>query len=145
MELPSSKLIKPKIACTLTKEITFPRSVKYQERILKVSEELTSLLEHKKQKNGLVFMTYYKEPFTKNKLARLINEFKITSKHPLKWSFMDLRHSFAVNFLATNKDIKRLQYILGHNSIYDTKNLYGKILEENSDHKQIQNPYEIGS
>lgn len=43
---------------------------------------------------------------------------------------MALHHSFALNFLLENGNIKRLQYILGHKKVIDTKKLYGEILNE---------------
>ena len=42
---------------------------------------------------------------------------------------MDLRHSYAVNSLKDGKPTRELQKILGHNNVYDTKKLYGELLE----------------
>lgn len=64
------------------------------------------------------------------KLFRAIGEFKVKGLYKKDWTAMDLRHSFAVNFLAKGGDIKELQRILGHNSVYDTKRLYGEAAEE---------------
>lgn len=126
------------------KEIIFPSSENIQERRLKISDELTSLLERNKKSVGPVFLTFYKEPFTKNKLRRLVAEFKIKTGFKKSWTPMDLRHSFAVNFLLENGDMKRLQYILGHKSIYDTKKLYADALSEKMQ-KRVFSPLEIGS
>ena len=71
-------------------------------------------------------MTFDKATFTKNKLRRLVEEFKIKTGFKKPWKPMDLRHSFAVNFLSKTGDLKRLQYILGHDNVFDTKRLYGE-------------------
>lgn len=94
----------------------------------------------------MVFLTYYKEPFTKTKLARLINEFKIKTKSKIKWTHLDLRHSYAVNYLKTGGEIKTLQYLLGHYKVFDTKLLYGEVIK-NKIYKPevILNPFEMGS
>ncbi len=90
-------------------------------------------------------MTYYKEPFTKPKLARLVNEFKIKTRCEIQWTLMDLRHSFAVNYLRSGGDIRKLQYSLGHENIYDTKRLYSEAIIK-ADSKTVElSPFEIGS
>ena len=126
------------------KEVYFPATERTQERRLKISEELISILEKNRKTTGQVFLTFYKEPFTKNKLRRLVEEFKIKTGFKKTWTPMDLRHSFAVNFLLENGDIKRLQYILGHKKIVDTKKLYGEILNEKMQ-KRVFSSLEIGS
>lgn len=128
------------------KEVLFSRSVKNQERKLKVSDELISFLEKRKKSSGFVFLTYYKEPFTKTKLARLINEFKIKTRSKIKWTPLDLRHSYAVNYLKAGGEIRTLQYLLGHNNVFDTKLLYGEVMKtKNQKTEVILNPFEIGS
>lgn len=126
------------------KEIIFTRTDKIQERRVKISNELSIYFEKNKKSNGLVFITYYKEPFTRNKLRRLIEEFKVKTNSKIKWTPMDFRHSYAVNFLLERKDIKRLQYLLGHNNVHDTKKLYGEVLTKKSK-EQIFSSLEIGS
>jgi site-specific recombinase XerD len=126
------------------REIHFPGTLKSQERKLKISEELTSILEKRKKATRYVFVTYYKEPFTKTKLARLVNEFKIKTNCKIRWTPMDLRHSFAVNFLRAGGDIRRLQQILGHDNVFDTKRLYAEALRK-SEPVEAFNPFEIGS
>lgn len=128
------------------KEVLIPRSVKNQERSLKISEELMEFFERRKKTSGVVFLTYYKEPFTKTKLARLINEFKIKTKSKIKWTPLDLRHSYAVNFLKSGGDIRTLQYLLGHNNVFDTKQLYGEVIKVKTQKTEvILNPFEMGS
>ncbi len=102
------------------------------------------MLEKKKKAVGPVFMTYYREPFTKTKLARLVNEFKIKGGFKAKWTPMDLRHSFAVNFLLSGGDMKRLQYILGHQNVFDTKRLYADVLTKTV-RTTAESPFEMGS
>lgn len=125
------------------KEIHLLKTDFSHERTLTISEELGAMLA-KKKKTGSVFMTYYNEAFTKNKLARLIIEFKIMSGCKIKWTPMDLRHSFAVNFLKGGGDMKRLQYLLGHHSVYDTRRLYADVLKDHAQ-KEAASPFEIGS
>lgn len=128
------------------KEVLFPRSLKNQERKIKISDELVNFLEKRKKSSGLVFLTYYKESFTKAKLARLINEFKIKTKSKIKWTPLDLRHSYAVNYLKAGGEMKTLQYLLGHNNVFDTKQLYGEVVKaKNERQEMILNPFEVGS
>lgn len=56
---------------------------------------------------------------------------------------MDLRHSFAVNFLLDGGDMHKLQYILGHYDVHETKRLYGDVLKKKL--KKEINTFEIGS
>ncbi len=108
-------------------KVTFEKKQKSQARTVKVSEELVYMLRLKKDKKDRVFMTYYNEPFTYEKLRRVINEFKSKKLYNEQWVTADLRHSFAVNFLTGGGDIKELQNILGHWNVYETKRLYGDI------------------
>ena len=55
--------------------------------------------------SAMPFITYYKEPFTSKKVILAINEFKLKTRYSLKWCPMDLRHSFAVNYLSKGGDI----------------------------------------
>lgn len=126
------------------KEILFPNSDNIQERRLKISDELISIFERNKKSIGPVFLTFYKEPFTKNKLRRLVEEFKIKTGNKKPWTPMDLRHSFAVNFLLENGDARRLQHILGHKNVHDTRKLYGEALKVKMQ-KRVFSPLEIGS
>lgn len=127
-----------------SKEIIFPNSENIQERRLKISDELISILERNKKSVGPVFLTFYKEPFTKNKLRRLVEEFKVKTGNKKHWTPMDLRHSFAVNFLLENGDMSRLQHILGHKKIYDTKKLYADALSTKMQNRAFSAP-EFGS
>jgi site-specific recombinase XerD len=106
--------------------IHFKESAAGKERILKITDELVSLLKVNKKKTGALFWTYYNEPFTTNKLHRLVTEFKEKKLYKCDWTPLDLRHSFAVNFLAKGGPLKELQYILGHGQFCDTKRLYGE-------------------
>ena len=112
-----------------------------KERTLKISDELITLLKEKNKKQGSLFWTYHNEPFTTNKLFRLITEFKEKKLFKGDWCPLDLRHSFAVNFLASGGDMKELQYILGHGQLFDTKRLYGEASKEIIS-KSITNPFE---
>ena len=126
------------------RQIHFLRTDSSQERALEISAELASLLEKKRKTTGPVLLTYYREPFTKAKLSRLINEFKVMGTCKLKWTPMDLRHSFAVNFLEQGGDMRRLQYVLGHNNVFDTKRLYAEVLTKKAQ-GEAKSPFEIGS
>lgn len=96
-----------------------------QARVLPLSEELAVLLSKKQRETGVVFKTFYREPFTRVKLTRTINEFKARGHYRRPWNLLDLRHSFGVNFLANGGSLRDLQLIMGHASIFDTKRLYG--------------------
>ncbi|MFP5491657.1 MAG: tyrosine-type recombinase/integrase [Bacteriovoracia bacterium] len=112
-----------------------------KERTLPISEELVTLLKNKPKKTGVLFWTYYNEPFTTNKFHRLVTEFKLANLYKGDWTPLDLRHSFAVNFLSRGGDMKELQYILGHGVLSDTRRLYGESAKEMIT-KAITNPFE---
>lgn len=128
--------------------IHFKRTVASQERKLKISDELLEILKKKKKGQGFLFLTYYNEPFTKNKMRRAFDDFKAKKLYERDWCPMDLRHSYAVNFLAKGKSLRDLQYILGHSNVFDTKRIYGEvvtrnvseILTRNLDHETGINP-----
>ncbi|MGE0761862.1 MAG: tyrosine-type recombinase/integrase [Bdellovibrionales bacterium] len=105
--------------------VHFYGTSKSRERTLPISEELTSILEKRRRTTGLVFQTYYREPFTRVKLSIAVNEFKRKGTYKGQWTVMDLRHSFAVNFLANGGSLHDLQMQLGHWNVFDTKKLYG--------------------
>lgn len=126
------------------KEVQFLKSESIQARTIKISDELASVLEKNRKMTGLVFLTYYKEPFTKNKFRRLVQEFKVKSSCKTAWTPMDLRHSFAVSYLQAGGDIRKLQHILGHNNVFDTKRLYAEALTTKSTVDTLS-PFEIGS
>ncbi|MDD4976741.1 MAG: tyrosine-type recombinase/integrase [Bacteriovorax sp.] len=121
--------------------IHFKGKIKTQERTLKISNELVKSLSMKKRMSNLVFQTYYKENFTNVKLTRAINEYKKKGNNKGEWCPMDLRHSFAVNYLANGGDMKELQKILGHNNVFDTKRLYDEAVGKRII-KNVTNPFE---
>lgn len=96
-----------------------------QPRVVPISEELAGLLSKKQRETGVVFKTFYREPFTRVKLTRSTNEFKAKGLYRRNWNLLDVRHSFRVNFLANGGSLRDLQSIMGHASIFDTKRLYG--------------------
>ena len=52
---------------------------------------------------------------------RQVTEFKVKSKFAKNWCCSDFRHSFAVHFLSKGGSLNRLQYILGHSNVHQTK------------------------
>ncbi len=121
--------------------LTFERRNKSQARTIKISDEVVYMLRLKEDKQGRVFKTYYKESFTYEKLRKAINEFKKKNLYTGEWVPADLRHSFAVNFLADGGDMRELQRILGHWNVYDTKKLYGDAGRKQIS-KEIINPFQ---
>jgi site-specific recombinase XerD len=57
---------------------------------------------------------------------------------------MDLRHSYAVNFLKAGGDIRKLQHVLGHENVFDTRRLYAEVVTQ-PEVLEVKNPFEIGS
>ncbi|MCB0412038.1 MAG: tyrosine-type recombinase/integrase, partial [Bdellovibrionales bacterium] len=96
------------------KTVTFLGTDKSQERTLPISDELSSLLMRTQKEAGHVFKTYHREPFTRRKLSRAINEFKARGIYRKNWNLLDLRHSFATNFLSNGGSLRELQILLGH-------------------------------
>lgn len=111
-------------------EVHFEQTIASRERTLKISEEMVELLKKKKATKGLVFLTYYGEAFTKNKIRRAILEFRAKGAFERDWNPTDLRHSFAVNYRKRGGALKELQYLLGHENVYQTKQIY--TIKENS-------------
>lgn len=109
----------------IKRTIRFEGTERSQTRILPISEELAGLLSMKQRETGLVFKTFYREPFTRVKLTRAINEFKAKGLYRRNWNLLDLRHSFGINFLANGGNLRELQVLMGHASVFDTKRIYG--------------------
>ena len=122
------------------KQVKLKQTTSSRERTLEISEELVSLLSKKKSKQGYVFLTYYGEPFTKSKLGRAVTEFKVKSKFTKNWSCSDFRHSFAVQYLTKGGALNKLQYLLGHSHVHQTKQLYGNVTKQVLV-KNSSNPY----
>ena len=120
--------------------VYFKAREKNQERKLKISDELIGILGKRKKRASLVFQTYYNEPFTRAKLTRAMMEFKTKKSYKGQWGPLDLRHSYAVNFLLKGGDMRELQRILGHNNVFDTKRLYGELATERVGNT-ITNPF----
>ena len=68
--------------------------------------------------------------FTKSKLGRAVTEFKLKSKFAKNWSCSDFRHSFSVHFLTKGGSLNKLQYLLGHSHVHQTKQLYGNVTKQ---------------
>lgn len=105
-------------------EVHLEQTNNSRERTLKISDELVEILKKKKATKGHVFMTYYGQPFTQNKIRRAILEFRAKGTFERDWTPMDLRHSFAMNFLTMGGTMKELQYQLGHENQFQTRQLY---------------------
>ena len=99
-------------------------------RRLKLSPELLKILSKENRKSKRVFMTYFNQPFTPQRLTYALKEFKQKMGYKKEFSPIDLRDSFAVNFLKKGGHIKELQYILGHSNVFVTKKIYGKVATE---------------
>ena len=99
-------------------------------RRLKLSPELLKILSKENRKSKRVFMTYFNQPFTPQRLTYALKEFKQKMGYKREFSPIDLRDSFAVNFLKKGGHIKELQYILGHSNVFVTKKIYGKVATE---------------
>jgi integrase len=109
------------------KKIKFNKTTSSCERELTLSDELISILEKRKAKTAYVFTNINNEPFTAAKIARALTEFRVRSRSEMKWRVCDFRHSYAVNFLSKGRALKDLQYILGHQNVFQTKQLYGEV------------------
>ncbi len=114
----------------IKRTVHFMGTEKSQGRLLPISEELADILSKKRKETGHVFKTYYREPFTRTKLSIAINEFKARSHYKRPWNLLDLRHSFAVNFLASGGSMQELQLLMGHSNVFETRRLYGGINTE---------------
>lgn len=109
----------------IRKKVQFAGTDRSQGRSMEISEELATLLSKNQRESGFVFKTYYREPFTRVKLSRAVNEFKAKGLYRRSWSLLDLRHSYGVNFLASGGSLRELQYLMGHENIFDTRRIFG--------------------
>jgi hypothetical protein len=66
------------------------------------------------------------------KLSRKINEIKTLSLFRRDWNLLDLRHSYAVNFLILDSGLQDLRLLMGHSKVFDTKRLYGDFVTPSS-------------
>ena len=129
------------------KLVTLCRGERVQKRSLTISDEMAEMLRlklkgEKPEPQKRVFLTYYKEPLTCNKLRRAIIEFREKGNYKGDdWVIADFRHSFAVNFLTQGGSMKELQRILGHENVYDTKKLYSEAVKSEVSRK-IVGPFE---
>lgn len=94
-------------------------------RVIKISDELTLLLENKKRSSDFVFTNLYRKQFTKKQLGYAMTEFKRDHNIKDKWMYFDLRHSFARNYLDDGGSMADLQKILGIRSIETAREIYG--------------------
>lgn len=109
------------VKCT----VQFEGTDRSQKRTVPISEELATMLSKNQKETGVVFKTFYRESFTRVKLARAINEFKAKGLYRREWNLLDLRHSFGANFLAQGGSLRDLQLLMGHSNVFDTKRIYG--------------------
>jgi integrase len=105
--------------------IQFSGTDKSQGRVVPISDQLAVLLSKNLRETGVVFKTFYREPFTRTKLTRAINEFKSRGVYRRDWNLLDLRHSFGLNFLTQDGSLRDLQSLMGHANVFDTKRIYG--------------------
>jgi site-specific recombinase XerD len=110
----------------IRRTVRFVGTEKSQGRVMPISEELAVILSKNQKEVGVVFKTFYREPFTRVKLDRAIYEFKARGLYRRPWNLLDLRHSYATNFLANGGSMLELQRLMGHGNIFDTKRLYGE-------------------
>lgn len=108
-------------------------------RIIKISDELTQLLENKKRSSDFVFTNLYGKQFTKKQLGYAMTEFKHHHKIKEKWMYFDLRHSFARNYLEDGGTMSDLQKILGIRSIDTAREIYGY---QPSKNLSLKSPFE---
>ena len=114
-----------------------------RERFVRISPALEKVLQKHlaTHEQDAVFLNEQGKRLSTGQIGRLANKFKmffpIANKN--HWTFHDLRHSFAYNFLKKGGEMYQLQAILGHRSIDVTVDLYGQLQAQD-----IENPSPYG-
>jgi integrase len=116
--------------------MTFRNTKNGDDRSIKMSRPLFDYLSKYPRIAEYVFVSTRHEPVGRSGLHRLLNRFKeYNPQINQEFSYHDLRHSFAYNFLKAGGQMYQLQAILGHKNIDMTVDLYGQLRSED-----IENP-----
>ncbi|MDC1174210.1 site-specific integrase [Bacteriovoracaceae bacterium] len=119
------------------KDVDFPRGVltfietkNGTNRTIKMSPQLTKLLQGQPRTSSYVFTNPKGEQVGRSQLNRHIYAFKAHYPFHKDWQCHAFRHSFAYNNLKGGMNMYELQALLGHKSIQLTIDLYGQLLSE---------------
>jgi integrase len=121
--------------------ITCPGGEILASRTLPISKELRECLMRKRPVIEHVFTGIYDQKMTVRILAAYLNEFKHHYGIQERLNYLDLRHSYARNFLARGGDLRRLKEILGVRSLQTVEVVYGI---HHAKRLEISSPYAEG-
>lgn len=99
-------------------------------RAVKMSDPLFNLLKEKQRTSEYVFVNPDQEQISRGQLQRYLVSFKHSYPIDKDWTCHAFRHSFAYNFLKNAGKMYQLQAILGHKSIHQTVDHYGRLHAE---------------
>lgn len=99
-------------------------------RSVKMSDPLYNFLKDKERNSEYVFTNPLNNQICRGQLQRHIVSFKHSYPIGKNWTCHAFRHSFAYNFLKNGGKMYQLQAILGHKSINQTVDHYGKLHAE---------------
>ena len=104
------------------------RSKKAPDRsAIKMNQPIIETLKALPRVSEFVFQGQFGRPISATQIADGI--IRLQTNHPemKKWTYHDLRHSYAHNFLKRGGKMYQLQAILGHKSIQMTIDLYWQL------------------
>jgi integrase len=109
--------------------MTFRKTKNGDDRTIKLSQKLLSYLKkiYQEKSSKYVIVNEAGRRFQKLHFYKILKQFKRRNPEQKDWTYHDLRHSFAHNFLKNGGNMYALQAILGHKSISMTIDLYGQL------------------
>jgi integrase len=109
-----------------TGKIEFKRSSELRPREFEMSNKLQEALRNLPKVSEFVFTNLEDQPLKIYIIGRELKKFQKLCGFETNWGLIDLRFSFGINFLKNGGDVKALQKIMGHRTVYNTIEIFGR-------------------